>query len=96
MEIKRGKYILRSEPMCCWIDEEYIGKNGKPVTKNISGYYPDFRMLCECGLPKHLMVTSDANSMKKLLEQVKAIEEKIANMSYKKVCELADGKEEKK
>lgn len=91
MEIRRGKYILRSEPMCCWIDEEYVSeKTGKLVTKNISGYYPDFRMLCEKGLPRHILVSSEAKSMKKLVEEVKTIEEKIAKMSLKKVKEITE------
>lgn len=90
MEIKRSKYILRSEPMCCWIDEEYIGKNGKLVVKNVSGYYPNFRMLATEGLPKHFLVSSEATSMKKLVEEVKALEEKIAKMTLKKIETLTD------
>lgn len=95
MEIKRGKYILRSEPMCCWIDEEYETvnkKTGKPtvVTKNVSGYYPNFRMLAEEGLPRHLLVSSEATSMRKLVEEVKVLEQKIAKMTLKKVSEITD------
>lgn len=90
MDIKRGKYILRSEPMCCWIEEEYEAKDrktGKPkkARKNISGYYPDFKMLCENGLPRHLLVSSEATSMKKLVEEVRDIHDKIARLSYEKV-----------
>ena len=93
MEIKRNKYVLRSEPMCCWIEEEYETKDrktGKPkkARKNISGYYPDFKMLCEHGLPKHLLVQSEAKSMKKLLEEVRDIHDKIARMSYEKVKDI--------
>jgi len=98
MDIKRGKYILRSEPMCCWIEEEYEAKDRKTgktkkAWKNISGYYPDFKMLCEEGLPKHLLVASDAKSMKKLVEEVRDIHDKIARMSYERVKEIAEGKE---
>ncbi len=86
MEIKRGKYYLRSDTACCWIDEEYISeKTGKKVTKNISGYYPNFRMLAETGLPSHLIRSSEAKSMKKLVEDVKKMEEKIAKMTLKQI-----------
>ena len=29
MEIRVGKYILRSDGYCFWIEEEYIGKDAK-------------------------------------------------------------------
>ena len=90
MEIKRGKYYLRSDNACCWIDEEYIGKNDKLVVKNVSGYYPNFRMLAEIGLPSHLIRSSEAKSMKKLVEDVKKMEEKIAKMTVKKMETLTD------
>lgn len=90
MEIKRGKYTLRSDNACCWIDEEYIGKNGKPVIRCVSGYYPNFRMLAEQGLPSHLIRSSEATSMKKLVEDVKKMEEKIAKMTTKKMATLTD------
>lgn len=91
MEIKRGKYYLRSDAACCWIDEEYTSeKTGKLITKNISGYYPNFRMLAEKGLPSHLIRSSEAKSMKKLVEDVKKMEEKIARMTVKKVESLTD------
>jgi hypothetical protein len=88
MEIKRGRYILRSDTACCWIDEEYIGKNGKKVVRNASGYYPTFRQLADWGLAPHSLRESEATSMKKLLEDMKKIEAKISKMTYKKVCEL--------
>lgn len=90
MEIKRGKYILRSDTACCWVDEEYTSDKGKLITKNISGYYPNFRMLAEKGLPSHLIRSSEAKSMKKLVEDVKKMEERIAKMTVKKVETLTD------
>ena len=95
IEIRRGRYILRSEPMCCWIEEEYQTKDKKTgemkmATKNISGYYPDFKMLCEVGLPKHLLVSSEATSMRKLIKEVKDIHEKIGRMAYQKVKEITE------
>ncbi|MBQ3947872.1 MAG: hypothetical protein II656_05055 [Ruminococcus sp.] len=92
MEIKRGRYILRSDAACCWIDEEYVSdKSGKLITKNVSGYYPNFRMLAETGLPSHLIRSSEAKSMKRLVEDVKKMEEKISRMTFKKTEELLKG-----
>ena len=90
MEIKRGKYVLRSDNACCWIDEEYTNKKGNPDVRCISGYYPNFRMLAETGLPSHLIRSSDAKSMRKLVEDVKKLEEKIAKMTLKKLETLTD------
>lgn len=90
IEIKRGKYVLRSDAACCWIDEEYVGKNGKLVVRNVSGYYPNFRMLANQGLPSHLIRSSEATSMKKLVEDVKQMEEKIARMTVKKAETLTE------
>lgn len=95
IEIKRGKYILRSDNACCWVDEEYEVTNKKTGktsirTKCISGYYPNFRMLAETGLPSHLVRSSDAKSMKKLVEDVKKLEEKIGKMAVKQMETLTD------
>lgn len=81
--------------MCCWIEEEYETKDKKTgetkmATKNISGYYPNVKMLCEEGMPRHLLVTSEAKSMRKLMAEVKAIHEKIARMTYKKAKEILE------
>ena len=97
MEIKRGttegkerRYILRSDSTSCWIDEEYINKKGKLVTHNITGYYPNFRMLAETGIPSHILRRADAKSMKALKEQMKKEEEKLAKMAYKAISNLVD------
>lgn len=80
MDIKRGKYILRSDASCCWIEDE--------AGKNISGYYPSFRMLADIGLPRHLMLDTEAKSMKKLIEDVRKMEEKIAKMTAGRIDEI--------
>lgn len=90
MEIKRGKYVLCSDAACCWISQEVKSENGKPRLEPISGYYPNFRMLAEKGLPSHLIRSSEAKSMKKLVEDVKKMEERIAKMTVKKVETLTD------
>lgn len=38
MNIKVGKYILRSDQYCMWVEEEYTQKNGKTASKRVAGY----------------------------------------------------------
>ena len=91
MEIRRGKFILRSDRWCFWIDEEYqytdkkTGKT-KTMTRNASGYYADFSQLAN-GFANHLIGESDAKSMKKLLEDIRSQKEKFAEFTYKKLAE---------
>lgn len=96
MDIKRdSKYYLRSDSASCWVEEEYeytnknTGKTTK-VVRNISGYYPNFRMLAEHGLPSHLVRSTEGKSLKKVIESLKREEEKIAKMTVKKVESLTD------
>lgn len=92
MDIKRGRYILRSDRWCYWIDYEYdytdkkTGKT-KRLTRNVSGYYADIGQLAN-GFANHIIGESDATSMKKLTEQVKAYKEMISKMTYAKVKEI--------
>ena len=91
MEIKRGKYMLCSDQACCWISEQKTNEEtGKTRWECISGYYPNFRMLADVGLPSHLIRSSEAKSMRKLVEDVKKMEEKIAKMTAKKLESLTD------
>lgn len=90
MEIKRNNYILCSDKACCWIEESFVNKKGKPDRKVISGYYPNFRMLADVGLPSHVVRDSEAKSFKKLIEDVKKIEEKIARMTTAQIEGLVD------
>ena len=43
MDIKAGKYTLRSDSQCCWIEETKVtekedGTKGKPYQARVSGY----------------------------------------------------------
>ena len=94
MEIKRGRYILRSDKWCYWIDMEYESKDKKTgkvkhLTKNVSGYYADFSQLAN-GLANHIIGESEAKSMKKLIEDVRAYKEMISRMTYSKVKEISN------
>lgn len=84
MEIRRGRYILRSDKWCFWIDEEYTNKKGKTDTRNVSGYYADIEQLAN-GLANHTIGESEATSMKKLIEDVKEIKQKVAEMTVEKI-----------
>ena len=94
VDIKRdSKYYLRSDSSCCWIEEEYEYTNkdtGKTTTvvRNISGFYPNFRMLAEVGLPSHLVRSTEGKSLKRCIENLRKEEEKIARMTYKRIEEI--------
>lgn len=92
MEIKRGKYILRSEPLCLWIDEvvETTDKDtGKTKTyaRRVSGYYTDISQLAN-NFANRTILKSEAKSMNKLLAELKKEKEKIAKLSKEKISEL--------
>lgn len=84
MEIKRGSYILKSDPYCCWIEKVHEvtqGKNkGSLTTTNVSGYYPTFTSLAE-GFASKELKKSDAKSMVRLCEEVKKIEQQLARQT---------------
>lgn len=92
MEIKRGKYILRSEPLCLWIDEvvestdKDTGKT-KTCTRRVSGYYTDISQLAN-NFANRTILRSEAKSMNKLLAELKKEKEKIAKLSKEKISEL--------
>jgi hypothetical protein len=74
MEIKVGKYVLRSDRFCMWIGEEYEvqkGKTkGKTVTKRVAGYSDSFDTLLRRFVKtKHR--DNDAKTVKELLEVFK-------------------------
>lgn len=90
IDIKRGKYVLRSDRWSFWVDEEYINKKGKEDVRNASGYYADISQLAD-GFINHIIGESDATSMKKLLQDIKKQKELIAYMTYKKAETLIKG-----
>ena len=49
MEIEIGKYILKSDRYCMWIEEKHQVKEGKTkgkvVTKRVAGYSTSFELL---------------------------------------------------
>lgn len=80
MEIRIGKYVLRSDRYCMWIDAEYEtkDKNGKPsgkfATKKVAGYTTSWEML----LRDFVAVQhrdNDAKTVKELLKVLKKVAE---------------------
>ena len=78
MEIKVGKYILRSDQLCYWVEEEYIGKDTKgkekKATRRVAGYASTldnlFRQFVE---HKHRAI--EATTMAELIKELKQIAE---------------------
>lgn len=71
MKIQVGKYTLRSDRYCMWVDEEYVIEDGKHKgetdTRRAAGYCTSFTRLLEdfrqkkaCGI--------DAESLEELIE----------------------------
>lgn len=74
MEIRIGNYILRSDGMSLWIEEEYEGKDAKTgrkkkQTRRVAGYAGNWsilaRQFCE-----HKYKNSDAESVREFLKEM--------------------------
>jgi hypothetical protein len=72
MKIRVGKYILRSDPYCMWIDEEYEQKNGKTAVKRVAGYSPTLTTLLK-SFRQHKVLSSDAESLEELIEALRLV-----------------------
>lgn len=72
MKIRVGKYILRSDPYCMWIDEEYEQKNGKTAVKRVAGYSPSLTTLLRSFRQKKVL-SSDAESLEELIEALRLV-----------------------
>lgn len=72
MDIKVGKYILRSDPYCLWVEEEYTQQNGKKASKRVSGYASNISNLYRSFTEKKLY-GSDAENMKQLISDLREI-----------------------
>lgn len=79
MEIQVGRYYLRSDQFCMWIEEEYVskGKEGKPgriQRRKVAGYTDSIdnliRQFCE-----HKHRASEANTVEQLIKEWKQIAE---------------------
>lgn len=73
MEIKIGRYILRSDGLCMWVEEEYEGKDakGKPKmqTRRVAGYASSWSNLVY-QFCNHRYMNSDAESVREFLKEM--------------------------
>lgn len=82
MNIKIGKYRLRSDQYSMWITEEYVKEQGRhkgeTAEKRVAGYAESFEVLLRQFVTDRVM-DSDAESLETLLEQLsRTIDEGVA------------------
>lgn len=83
MEIQVGRYIIKSDPQCMWIEERYIGEDkhgaAKERTRRVSGYMRTFNQLLESFMEQKIR-GSKANTVKELLSEFAKAEDDIKAM----------------
>lgn len=82
MEIRVGKFILRSDMYSLWIDEEYTskgknGKAGKVQTRRVAGYAPNIDILVR-QFVAHRHMASEAQTVEQLIKELKQTAEDAA------------------
>ena len=95
MDIKAGKYTLRSDSQCFWIEETRVTENedgtkGKPYQARVSGYYAHIEDLLTDFVTRKFR-SSDKQKMEDVLnelaEAVKDSKKIVREYSRKKVKE---------
>lgn len=84
MEIRVGKFILRSDQYSLWIDEEYTskgknGKQGKIQTRRVAGYAPNIDILIR-QFVAHRHMASEAQTVEELIKELKQTAEDAAEL----------------
>ena len=74
MDIKAGKYTLRSDSQCFWIEETKVtekedGTKGKPYQARVSGYYAHIEDLLADFITRRFR-SSDKEKMEDVLEEL--------------------------
>lgn len=72
MKIQVGKYTLRSDQFCMWIDEEHTRESGEKVTRRVTGYATSFRTLLSSFRQRKVMGV-DAESLVELINALSVI-----------------------
>lgn len=82
MEIKIGKYIMKSDQYCMWIEEEYEGKdkddNPKLAYRRVAGYSMNFEQLMK-SFCEHKFRGSGASDLRELLKDLAQIQDDMEN-----------------
>ena len=95
MDIKAGKYTLRSDSQCFWIEETKVtekedGTKGKPYQARVSGYYAHIEDLLANFITRRFR-SSDKEKMEDVLnelaEAVKDSKKIVREYARKKVKE---------
>lgn len=95
MDIKAGKYTLRSDSQCFWIEETKVtekedGTKGKPYQARVSGYYAHIEDLFADFITRRFR-SSDKEKMEDVLselaEAVKDSKKIVREYARKKVKE---------
>ena len=95
MDIKAGKYTLRSDSQCFWIEETKVtekedGTKGKPYQARVSGYYAHIEDLLADFITRRFR-SSDKEKMEDVLselaEAVKDSKKLVREYARKKVKE---------
>lgn len=83
MEIRVGKYIMRSDRYSLWIDEEYETKDAKgrakTATRRVAGYSRTLEQLYK-SFAQHKYRASEAETVKELLKVFQQTEADILEM----------------
>lgn len=84
MEIRIGRFTLRSDQYCMWIDEEYQskGKGGKPgrvQTRKVAGYSRTLSQLYD-SFTGHRFRCSEATTVAELLKDLKQLEQDLSEI----------------
>ena len=74
MDIKAGKYTLRSDSQCFWIEETRVTENedgtkGKPYQAKVSGYYAHIEDLLANFITRRFR-SSDKEKMEDVLNEL--------------------------
>ncbi len=80
MDVKIGKYIIKSAPQCMWVEEEYTGKTKagkeKVYTRQASGYVRNFQQLLVSFAERRIR-NSDAETVAEVLAEFSRCENEI-------------------
>lgn len=82
MEIRVGKFILRSDQYCMWIEEEYQSKGkgekqGRVQRRKVAGYTNNIDNLVR-QFVAHKHMASEAATVEELIKEMKQIAEDTA------------------
>lgn len=91
MKIKRGDFTIHTDEQCCWITRTTPTKKGTFSEVKVAGYCRDFNDTIK-DFAKKSFRKSDATSMKKLLEDMKQVENELIDLidAYLKAKEQSD------